>query len=516
MTKKRIQRLVSLFLVMLFLSACGSPKDSAKRPQIQADLSGRTNTFSFSPQSSEVLTLSTEGAQRILSTIAQLQVDYPYAHMYQLEEVKKRLNFDASVQQHRYSALDETGILTSTHLLQLVKENNKAFMANEPFGYKTVEDDYIAELCDFIVQVINTMQQKYPNVDWDRVYCNLGHLKILYDVGMLDYAQVSEEIVLSINKNNTEIILNLKGPDGFTRVLTHEIMHIMQIGCTCEEIAYCGRRAGIAVYWDDFSLNTTDWTWLVEGSAERHMCTLTGGEAVSYQFKMDYLCSLTMSVLLRDSVKADTMETLCFYSDPALLFQAFGCETQSQQDELLNMMITLQILQMQPKNFHIQYKEKTGVDLTADEDAMNQFSYALKPAACTTLAKEFYENLIPFLQNNPLPCNDLFFLMNLFEGHLNQHLTYTNASKTEINQPFIRSYCTMRDTLFAALAADNPGVDVAALYTAYNITASGEKLLNAQLAMLPAEKLAFLAERAQWQAELLGLGKKVPQQGVLD
>ncbi len=503
-------RFLSILLAAALLTGCSSGNPSSGRPQLDADFSERENTFSFSALPSETLVLSGEGAAAVLETVAQIQPDYTYEDLYQLDEVKKRLDFQAAVETHRFSALDDSGALNGAHLAALVKQNNEAFLESKPFGYTAVEADYIDDLCDFIVKTVEVMTRKYPDIDWARVYCNLGNLKILYDVGMLSYAQVQEDGILAISKNNTEIILSLKGEDGFSRVLTHEIMHILQIGCVCEAIENCGRRAGIAVYWDDFSLNTTDWTWMVEGSAERHMCTLTGGEAISYQYKMDYLCSLTMSVLLRDSVKADTMETLCFYDDPQLLFDAFGCETQAQQDELLNMMITLQILQIQPKNFHLVYAEKTGTDLLADEEAMNQFSYSLKPAICTSLAKEFYENLVSFLQQNPLTYNDLFCLLNLFEGHLNQHLNYTSESKAEINQPFLTAYTAMRSALFAALEADDPEVDVAALYEQYDITAAGEGLLNAELAMLPAEKLAFLAERAQWQSELLGLGQKVP------
>lgn len=509
--KKTIKQIIcGLVLLSLVLTLGGCGKKSSSYPQLNTDFSGKVNTYSFSAKPSADLTLSEKSAQTLKDSIAQQTAQYVYADMYALEEVKSRLDLDTSVQEHRYSALDQNGALTANGLYQKVLANNETYMAEEPFGYKIVEDDYVAKLCDFIVQIIELMQKKYPDVDWERVYCNLGNLKILYSTGMLSYAQVSSDMVLAISKNNTEIVLMMKGEDGFSRVLIHEIMHIIQIGCVCEGVANYGRRAGIAMYWDDFNLNTTDWTWMVEGSAERHMCTITGGEAVSYQYKMDYLCSLTMSVLLRDSVKADTMETLCFHDDPELLFDAFGCESQEQRDELLNMMITLQVLQMQPKNFHLTYAEKTGVDLLQDEAAMNQFSYALKPAICTTLAKEFYENLIPVLQSGQLTCNDLFFLINLFEGHLNQHLTYTNDSKAEINQPFISSYTAMRDALFAALEADNPELDVSSLYTAYDIEASGKGLLNAELTILPKEKRAFLEERAQWLSELGGLGQKVP------
>lgn len=509
--KKQVCLILAFLMTVALFSACCFQDSPAKRPQLNTDFTPKENTISFSAMPSEKLQLSQEGADAVLSAIEQLQTKYPYENMYQLEEVKSRLDFDASVENHQFSALNAAGKLDASHLASLVIENNSAYLAPKPFGYQPVEEDYIAELCEFIVTVINTMVQKYPDIDWARVYCNLGNLKILNKTGMLSYAQVDADMVLSISENNTSIVLTMKGEDGFSRVMTHEIMHIIQIGCTCEDIENCGRRAGIAVYWDDFTLNTTDWSWMAEGSAERHMCTLTGGEAISYQYKMDYLCSMTMSVLLRDSVKADTMETLCFYDDPQLLFDAFGCENQEQKDELLKLMITMQVLQMQPESFLLLYKEKTGIDLQNDDEAMNQFCYALKPAVCTTLSKEFYENLVPFLQNNQLTCNDLFFLINLFEGHMDQHLSYTLENRMEINQPFITDYCTLRNALFSALEADNPGLDIPALYSAYDITAAGNDLLNAELSMLPAEKLAFLKERAQWQSELLDLGQKVPQ-----
>lgn len=512
MKKQTIKSIVAYFLLMtILLSLCGCGKDTYSMPNLNVKLQGRTNTFSYSAQPSNTLQFSAQNADQLLKDIAAMKVEYPYSYLYELDAVKEYLNFDASVQTHKYNALDENGKLDASHLAQVVAQNNQIFLADKPFGFEKVEDAYVQKLCGFIVEIIDAMHNKYPEIDWQRVYCNLGNLKILYDVGMLSYAQVSSDLVLSISQNNTGIMLNLKGEDAFSRVMTHEIMHIIQIGCACEKIPGCSRRAGIALFLDEFTLNTTDWTWFVEGSAERNMCNLTGGEAMTYQYKMDYICSMTMSTLLRDCVKADTMETICFYDDPQLLFDAFGCQTQDQKDEILNLMITLQILQMQPASFYEAYKSATGEDLQADEDKQNQFSYALKPSVCITLAKEFYENLIHFLKENTLSCNDLFFLINLFEGHLNQHLTYSNPDKAEINQPFISAYNTMRSAFFAVLERENSELDMTVLYLDYNIIASGEDLLNAELDMLPAEKRIFLAERAQWQEELGGLGRKVPQ-----
>lgn len=172
-------------------------------------------------------------------------------------------------------------------------------------------------------------------------------------------------------------------------------------------------------------------------------------------------------------------------------------------------MITMNILQMQPSAFYEVYEKTYGSDPRETDETLNQFSYSLKPAVCVTLAKEFYENLVAFTVENGLTANDLFFLLTLFEGHLNQHLTYSNESKAQINAPFVSSYTAMRQALFAALEAENPELNMDDLYASYEIITPEEGLLNADLSMLPQDKRDFLAERAQWQAELNGLGVKL-------
>ena len=506
---KRIIAGILVSAMLLCLCACG--KEKIKNPELNSDFKERVNTFSFSALPSETLAFSEESAQKVSDFLGDMKTEYPYADMYDLEEVKERLSFDASVEKHNSNALDADKPLTPDVLFQSVIANNNAYKDEAQFDNVMPDDEYLLELCTFIVKIIDIMRQKYPDIDWQRVYCNLGNLKIVYDTGMMSFAQVSEKMVLSISETNANILLRLEGENTFSDVLTHEIMHIIQIGCLCENIENCSRRAGISISWKYSDKNLADWTWMVEGSAERHMCNVTGSGAVSYQYKIDYLCSMTMSILLRDSVKADTMENLSFYDDPELLFDAFGCETEEERDELLNMMITLQVLQMQPTGFMAYYEEKTGVDLLSDDEALNQFCYSLKPAACITLAKEFYENLIVFLQQNELTYNDLFFLINLFEGHLNQHLRFEDETKKEINEPFFTAYSSIRNTLFDALEQDNPELDIDALYTEYSITVEDKEVLNAELSMLPEEKRDFLAERAQWQYELKALGKKAPQ-----
>lgn len=505
----RILALVLAICLLAGLCACGK-KNKQSLPELTFDFPpAEPNPYHFSPLPSEELYYSLDSAEAVRKLTSQ-PTDYPYSDLYQMDMVHSRLDFDASVENHQYCALDSSNQLTAAHLAQLVKTNNDAFMADKPFGYEAMEEEDILKVCNFLVDIVDRMKKSHPDLDWPRMYCKLGNLKILFKTGMLSYAQVNQDMVLCLSGVSANIANVLEGENSYSRITIHEIMHIFQMGCSCERIENCSRRAGICCYYDDFTLNFADWTWMVEGSAERNMSTLTGTDSITYQYKVDYLCSMTMSVLLRENVQADTIENLCFYDDPELLFQAFGCETEVQRDELLKFMITMQILQMQPEAFYYEYEKQTGIDLKADEETLNQFSYSLKPAVCITLAKEFYENLTDYMLKNYISANDLFFLMNLFEGHLNQHLDYANADKKVYNQPYFDFYQQLWETFLTGLEANNPELDIRSLYAEYSILSEGKYNLNGQWSALPEEKREFMLERAQWQGDFNELGVTVP------
>ena len=503
---KRFFTFLLIFSLVLPFFGCGEEK--YPRPELKAEFPGQQVDFTFAPSESPAVTLSPGGAGEILAAVDAQKAEFPYADLYELDQIRARLDFDATVQTHARDGRN-AGQPDSAHLTALVKANNEAYLATEPFGFQAVEEDYLRELCDFIVVTTREMMRLYPDLDWDRVWCNLGDLKILYNTGMLSFAQVNEEMILSISKNNTQIVLTLKGENSFSQVLVHELMHIIQLGCRCESIENCRRRAGISIYWEDFPLNSGDWTWLVEGSAERHMCKLTGGPAVSYQYKIDYICSFTMALLLRSEVAADTMENLCFQDDPEALFAAFGCQTPEERDQVILLMTTMNVLQMQPDAFYRAYEKAYGVNPKSDEDAMNQISYSLKPAVCITLTKEFYVNLVAFLRENEMPENDIYCLLRLFEGHLNQHLGYNVESRAQINAPFFEAYRAMRAEFLAVLSRET-GIDMTAGYESFNLSA-GENAIFGDFSYLPEEKRQFLLERAQWQNDQTALGTKVPE-----
>ncbi len=509
---EHLKRMIALLMVLivLLISGCAGNDTKDYSSLLSFDFAEMESAFLWNTKDSAELSLSQNGAENVLSVIKEQRPEYKYSSLYELDEVKSRLDFKVDVKRHSFCALDNSGVLSAEDLCELVINNNTEYLVGDAFGYENVDENYIYDICTLIVQVMNHMQTLYPDVDWDRVYCNLGNLKILYNVGMLSYAEVSKDLVLSISENNTEIVLGMKGENGLRNVLVHEIIHIIQIGCSCEKIEHCERRCGICVNWDDFKLNTTDWGWFFEGAAERNMCRLTGDNAISYQYKMDYLCSLTMSLILKEDVEADTMESMCFYSEAQRLFDAFGCDNEERKDEILNMMITLNVLQMQPEIFFETYKEQTGIDLRDSEESLNEFCYSLKPDICITLSRVFYSNLVEYLSHSSIKVDDLFFLINCFEGHINQHLRYSDESRKTINEPFVESYKAIRNSLFVELNEENRCEDLSVLYADYEILDKESNTLNAELDMLSKEKKIFLQERVLWQHQLRALGEKVP------
>ena len=93
MKRNIIFRLICLLLIAVLLGACGSDSSSAKRPPLSTDFTQQVNSYSFAAQPSETLAFSEQSAQRVLEAVASLQPEYPYADMYELDEVKKRLDF---------------------------------------------------------------------------------------------------------------------------------------------------------------------------------------------------------------------------------------------------------------------------------------------------------------------------------------------------------------------------------------------------------------------------------------
>lgn len=436
--------------------------------------------LSLSGQATGRVQLSQAGGEEIATLLAAYAPDFPSAAQYGTADVLDTLQFSAAVSTHAY----DVGEVTVSALMAAVEENNRQYLAGKPFGYEDVDSGKLRQVCTIITDATNEMLSRYPDLDENRIRCNLGALKILNKPGMLSNALVSKDLVLAISPNSESIVTNLQGEDAYQRVLTHEVMHILQMGCPCEDIPGCDRRAGISLSIPDHPLGTTDILWLVEASAEQNMCDLLRCQPTTYQTKLAYLHGCTMAILPNPEMQPDTLQTICFYDDPQRLFDAFGCEDAPRQEALLTMLLNIQLLDAPPK----QFAQATGLDVTGDA-----FYYDSMHALGMALSQEFYENLALLLQAQPVTTEDLCFLVSLFEARLNSILHYAVSRHAPYYTEFLASYVQLRSGFFQAVDSEN-GTALADAYAQY-VLLPQTGAVNATLSGFSPEKQAYLLEQ---------------------
>lgn len=468
-------------------------------------------SFTDDDGSARVL-LNAEAADRFIGDLSDISLDYEYVDLYGLDECYDRIFTSVNVLKHEKSALDEDGKLTAERLLSVVEENNSRFCEEnslKKYHYREVDRDFLFSICELIVDSVEEIKERYPNIDYDHLYCNLADLVIFYRVGSLNFAAVTSDMKMELGNAMLNFANTLAGGNGVRDVIIHETMHIIQLACKCEKTEHCTRRAGVTYRWDDVELQGNDWAWFFEGSAEQVMTMLTGDEPMTYKNMINYIQSVNLATFLRSDLPANYAQTVCFYTDPYMLTDLFGARSEQEIREMACLMEAVQIIQYMPDDFMTKYKEIYGIDLS-DEDNQNAVRYSLKPAICLTFSKTFYKNLAKALtENDNVTENDVLYLIRVFEAAMDYHTAYTNPDKTELNQPFIDRYKEIRSSFFSALRESGSMIEENALFD-YGIfsTKSGtakdeSQEINASLAWLDKEKKEFLAERTEFlSAEL--------------
>lgn len=502
---KRIISVALSLAVILAMVGCGDKTPKSSSADLGFSSTKREYKYSFSTNDpSGTVKLDKSSSEQFEKTVSEISLDYTFADLYGVSECYDRIFTNASVSKHKYSALDKDGKLTAEHLAEIVKQNNKVFYEQNSTAkafYKETDEKFLLSVCKLIVDIITEIKNRYPDIDYDRVYCNLANLKVFYKTGTLDFASVTPEMILQLGDATLNFATIMAGGNAVRDVVIHEIMHMIQLGCFCENIEHCKRHVGITYCWDDVELQGNDWAWFFEGSAELNMSMLTGDEPITYTAMINYLQSVNLATFLHPGTPANYAQTISFYDDPNKLFQIFDAKSKEEIIEIANLIEAIQIIQYLPEEFKTAYKNKYGIDLS-DEDEESKVRISLKPAICLTFSKAFYRNLTKALTENEMTVNDVYFLIHLFEAAMDYHTTYSNPDRAEINKPFIEKYITIRAAFFDMLNKLNTIVDEAS-FGSLSIISEDGATINASVKWLDQEKRFFLLERTEFLAEKL-------------
>ena len=498
--KQLISLLLCLLMVLSTFAGCSSSGFKSSNANLEFSSKQKEYKVSFlDNDSAETIKLNRNSVERFNKLVSSISLSYKYSDLYGVNECYDRIFTKCTVTKHEHSALDKNGQLTAEHLRDIVKQNNKQFYEeNNQVNdfYKEADDEFLLSLCQLIIDTVSEVKKLYPDMDYDRVYCNLANLKVFYKTGSLNFAAVTPEMNLELGDAMLRSATLFYGDKSVRNTIVHETMHMIQLGCSCEGIEHCTRRAGITYRWDDVELQGNDWAWFFEGSAEKNMALLTGEEAMTYQLMINYLQSVNLATFLNSNIPAYYAETISFYNDPYKLFNLFHVSSKKEITEIANLMEAIQIIQYLPDEFKDAYKSKYGIDLSDDKE-IDKVKYSLKPAVCLTLSKAFYKNLaIALAEGKNITQNDLFYLIRIFEAAMDYHLSYSNTERYEINKPFLEKYKEIRSAFFSTLKENGATIDENN-YLAYEMFAE-KNVANASFRWLDKGKKEFLLERTEF------------------
>lgn len=502
---KKLFSIITAIVIFLSISGCGNTIKNSTSANLDFSHIEKEYTYSFSNNdSSRPVKVNGNLAEQFNKTISNISLEYEFADLYGVLECYDRIFTKCYVSKHKCSALDNNGKLTAEHLAKIVEQNNKDFYNQENVVkgfYKEADGKFLLSVCKLIVDTITEVNNRYPDIDYDRVYCNLANLKVFYKVGSLDFASVTPDMILQLGDATLNFATILAGGTAIRDVVIHEIMHIIQLGCSCEGIEHCTRRAGITYRWDDVELQGNDWSWFFEGSAELNMSMLTGDEPITYKTMINYLQSVNLATCLNPNIPANYAQIISFYNDPNRLFELFNAKSKEEITEIANLMEAIQIIQYVPDEFKSAYKNKYGIDLS-DEDEESRVRYSLKPAICLTFSKAFYQSLTKAITENNMTENDIYFLIRIFEAAMDYHTTYSNEERYEINKLFLEKYKMIRSAFFKFLQKNGLEINEST-YEVYEMFTDDNTVINASFLQLEKNKKEFLLERTEFLKEQL-------------
>ena len=428
-----------------------------------------------------------------------VNIVYEYESLYNFEEALNEYNKLNLTKSHQLKLKN----LNYNELEKIILENNKLFKEkNSSSIYRELSKNERKMIINTIITTVNDFASKNEDISIDRIKCVLGDLKLFVQKSALSNAFVTNDNCLVISPNMIKFANTINGDGTYEDILKHEIIHLLQKGCNCDlkNNSNLKRNFGVSYGFNNIELNSLQFSWLYEASAEKNMVNYTGHDALVYKNMIGYLESLSITNLIKNDYKVNDTENLSFKRSLNDLYDYFGVTTEKDKKEILNFMYSLEIMQVCPDDFYKILEEKTGDKKNAE--LIDKVNYTVKSSICETLSKQFYKNLSVSIINKDVSLGDIFYLISIFENDINNHILYNSPQKYNYNQKFINTYLNIQDNFFFELSK-NLNVSQDELENLYNNYTSqiklGESIVeNYDLKFLSNEKKEYINDRKEF------------------
>ena len=434
-----------------------------------------------------------EIADNLVRDLNNWNVNYTYSGLYQPGAFLQRYEQSVPFSNQHDEVLDD---VTVDNLYSKVLENNSSYLQakKESAGfcfYKELKNDEIRQICEYIVEAYNDFSSK-KEANVDEVKCILNNLKIFQNSSASN-AFVNDEYCLVTSPGMIDIlgIMNdNSNVDVYKNTIVHEASHLFQLSCP-DRVRETTKMIGISPQYDD-EINPLNFSWYYEASAEKCTVNLMKTDPLVYQYMINYLESLSIATILDDNVEVSQNELNSFTKDLNSIFRMFNCTTEEEKIEIINMMYSIQIIQVEPEEFF----DALGKEINEDEKAA--LKKDLRSSICSTLTKYFYKNLVEKTLNQKVSLQDLFYLISVFESDLNSHLSYNKIENYEYYEEFLTNYSEIQNEFFKAISI-NSGYSYEEILEKFNNYAlyqdvDGVKKYNATLDWLTVDKQEYIMD----------------------
>lgn len=449
---------------------------------------------------------SNENYCMFLSNLNNINVYYDYATFYNIEKSLDeyyKIKLSITHPNINYS-------ITSDNVYKIIKSNNEEYKKNNHLIlYKELSDKDLKEICDLIANIINDFIKNHQDIDDNRIKCIINNLKILNQKSSIANAFVTDDDCLILGTNTMMIANVLMGKNAESDVIIHEIVHLLQKGCKCDikNNQHLLHNFGISYKFDNVSVNSLDYSWFYESSAEKEMVNYTNDNPITYKNMIGYLESISLTNILNDNYKVNDTEKLSYKHSIEEIYNLFNVTTESDKNEILKLMYSIEVMQMSPDDFYDLYRKNTGE--VKNNELIDKINYTLKSDVCQTLSKFFYKNLSNSIIDKEVNLEDIFYLICLYENDMNNHLLYGNDYLYDYNETFINNYVDIQNLFFSNLAdSNNMSVDdIIELFNNYTANLkdlNGKTIENHELKFLNYDKKLYLKERQEALKNIAG------------
>lgn len=432
-----------------------------------------------------------------ISYLNNLNTKYDYENLYNLDNSLSEYNKLLLTDKHDGSL---SSITVDELMSKVLKNNEKYKKENKSSIYRELKNKELRNLCEIIVNTVNDFIKDNDSIDVNRIKCILGDLKILSQRSSFNNAFVTDDNCLVMSPNMLKVAQLINGEGTDKDVLIHEINHLLQKGCNCDlnKNSNLKRNFGFSYGFKNIGVNSLDFSWIYEASAEKNMVNYTGHEPLAYKNRIGYLESLSLVNITNENYKVNDTEKLSFKRDLNDLYNYFNVSSDKDKREILNMMYSLEVMQTSPDDFYKNYKNQTGNE--KNDEIVDEINYTVKSSICSTLTKLFYRNLSNNIKNKNVTLGDVFYLIHLFENDLNNHLLYNSSKNYDYNKDFMITYIDIQNNFFNSLAknknySQDNIIDMFNNYTV-NVKLSDSAIVsNYSLNFLDNDKIKYLNQR---------------------